>query len=80
MADCTKSVVSTSSRESINQAVMSARTLVGLKDQRHHLPNHQLSAGQEERVAIAPAIVTDPTIILTDQPTESWTALPRFRS
>ena len=55
-------------RSQRRQQVATALELVGLSDRAKHLPR-QLSGGQEQRVAIARALVTDPRLIVADEPT-----------
>jgi len=55
-------------RRQRRERALTALKIVGLADRSEHYPK-QLSGGQEQRVAIARAVVTDPKVLVADEPT-----------
>ncbi len=64
---CIPAFIAKSSKKEAEERALDLLDLLGLKDRAHHKPN-QLSGGEQQRVAVARALVNKPAIILADEP------------
>ena len=56
------------SKSAINKRINEVLEMVGLKSKAHKMPHH-LSGGEQQRIAIARALLNEPSLIIADQPT-----------
>ena len=56
------------SKSAINKRINEVLEMVGLKSKAHKMPHH-LSGGEQQRIAIARALLNEPSLIIADEPT-----------
>lgn len=64
---CIPAFIAKKSKKEAEMRAMELLDLLGLKDRSTHKPN-QLSGGEQQRIAVARALINDPAIILADEP------------
>lgn len=64
---CIPAFIAKKSKKEAEARALELLDLLGLKDRAHHKPN-QLSGGEQQRIAVARALINNPAIILADEP------------
>lgn len=65
---CLPGFIANKSKEKVEQRAKEILTFLGLQDRLDHKPN-ELSGGEKQRVAVARALINDPSVIFADEPT-----------
>jgi lipoprotein-releasing system ATP-binding protein len=64
---CIPAFIAKKNKKEAETKALELLDLLGLKDRAHHKPN-ELSGGEQQRIAVARALINDPTVILADEP------------
>lgn len=64
---CIPAFIAKKNKKEAEAKALELLDLLGLKDRAHHKPN-ELSGGEQQRIAVARALINDPTVILADEP------------